>query len=428
MKQRSKRSWLIVTVLGLVLLLPAFVNVEGRSLYSLLLEPPKTPAAPEPPAATRDGRWRQDLAYLAKELPRLHLDPFRTTPKATFDALVSNLDARIPKLSDSAVTVELMRIVSSLKDGHTRMYISDSFTGYPFALQWFRNDLQIVGSSRGFEDLLGAKVLKIGNATPREALEQLRPVLSFETEADFVLQSADALRRPQVLAAIGVQDDENRGRMELQLSSGTIRQSGFDSSFTGFSNLIGSGLLFQQRAQEPHWVSYLPDSDTIYVRYKSCEDQTGFERLTNVVLEDIKTRPAKRIVIDLRGNGGGNNGILPTLIGALKTTRLNAKGAVFAAIDAGTFSSGADAVEQLRESLPVIVFGTSTGGSINGFGEVRPLTLANSGLRLQYSTKYFDLQPGKIGGYEPDVRVEPTLEAWQQGRDPVLEAILAWKP
>ena len=146
------------------------------------------------------------------------------------------------------------------------------------------------------------------------------------------------------------------------------------------------------------------------------------------MLEFIKTRQPKRINIDLRGNGGGDNSILRSLIGALKTSKLNVKGAIFAAIDAGTFSSAADAVLQLRRELPVVVIGSPTGGAINGFGEVKYLTLANSQLKLQYSTEYFNLEPGKTGGYDPDVRVDPRFEDWAQGRDPVLEAMLAWKP
>jgi hypothetical protein len=52
------------------------------------------------------------------------------------------------------------------------------------------------------------------------------------------------------------------------------------------------------------------------------------------------------------------------------------------------------------------------------------LKLPNSGLRIQYSTKFFHLAKDEAGALEPDVRVTHSLADALAGWDPVLEAAL----
>src|SRR5262245_8778446 len=80
---------------------------------------PPQPSAPPAPAETRDARWRQDLHYLASELPRLHGNLFHTLDRGAFTAAVAHLDEQIPGLGDEAIVVAMARIVASADDAHT---------------------------------------------------------------------------------------------------------------------------------------------------------------------------------------------------------------------------------------------------------------------------------------------------------------------
>ena len=42
--------------------------------------------------------WREDLRYLARELPSHHANAFHIVSRETFDAEVARLDAAIPRL------------------------------------------------------------------------------------------------------------------------------------------------------------------------------------------------------------------------------------------------------------------------------------------------------------------------------------------
>jgi hypothetical protein len=75
------------------------------------------PARPLDPAEV--AAWRQDLAYMVREMARRHRNLYHTVPPAGFDSAVSALDRRIPTLDRHRIIVELARIVALVVDGHT---------------------------------------------------------------------------------------------------------------------------------------------------------------------------------------------------------------------------------------------------------------------------------------------------------------------
>ncbi|MEP7157358.1 MAG: hypothetical protein ABI905_16375, partial [Betaproteobacteria bacterium] len=65
-----------------------------------------TPAtAPLDDAASR--AWRQDLRFMADELPKRHKNLYHDMTPEQFERAVRTLDARIPTLSRNQVIVEM---------------------------------------------------------------------------------------------------------------------------------------------------------------------------------------------------------------------------------------------------------------------------------------------------------------------------------
>ena len=79
----------------------------------------RMPAPPAPQANTRDERWRQDVRYLASQLPRLHIDAFHAIQRESFERTVADLDAAIPRLTDQEIVLEIVRVVAMVGDAHT---------------------------------------------------------------------------------------------------------------------------------------------------------------------------------------------------------------------------------------------------------------------------------------------------------------------
>lgn len=138
-------------------------------------------------------------------------------------------------------------------------------------------------------------------------------------------------------------------------------------------------------------------------------------------------RGEKRFVIDLRNNFGGNSSILAPVIGEIEKRRsFNEEGRLFALISRKTFSSAVLNAIELKSRTKALLFGEPTGGKPNCYGEVRSLTLPNSQLKVSYSVKYFSLWPEDTPSLMPDVAVEVTAADYFAGRDPVMEAVLAY--
>ena len=80
------------------------------------------------------------------------------------------------------------------------------------------------------------------------------------------------------------------------------------------------------------------------------------------------------------------------------------------------------------QSCGALLVGEPTGGKPNSYGEVKSLDLPNSKLRVNYCTKFFQLAPKDVPTVAPDVSAPLSFDDWKNGRDPVLAAVLAWKP
>ncbi len=108
-------------------------------------------------------KWREDLRYLAKELPRKHGDAFHSISREKFEAAVAELDSAIPTLQDPEIILRLQQIMALVGDGHTSLadFPPATFRWYPVALYWFGKDLRVIGTTTTNRQALGAKVVRI---------------------------------------------------------------------------------------------------------------------------------------------------------------------------------------------------------------------------------------------------------------------------
>ena len=71
---------------------------------------------------------------------------------------------------------------------------------------------------------------------------------------------------------------------------------------------VGEPLWLQDR-DAPLWWEFLPDSGTLYVQYNAIEG--GINQVVEEILARAKQDDVERVVVDLRKNGGGDNGDVP---------------------------------------------------------------------------------------------------------------------
>lgn len=379
----------------------------------------------------RAALWSADLDRLAKELPERHVDFFHSLSREDFERAVEAVRPTIASSSDAELMLRFMRLAAMAGDGHTRVAGDWApFRALPFSLYMFSDGLGVLAATETYADRVGSKIVAIGDKSTAELEAELTPFIAHDNRAGVLNQLPSIVLLAEVLREIGAienlesapvtfEADGKRETLEVEMSPV------LDLRAKKWKPIERTVPLCEQKMNLPHWNDWIPDAKTLYFKYNACRDAEAFGKLVNGTLGFIEQNDVERFVLDLRHNGGGDSRIFFPLKLWLATSDFNRPGRLFVILGRRTFSSAVLNALEMRH-MNVIFVGEPTGGRPNHYGEVRTFRLPNSGLTVSYSTKYFrkikDADPPAV---QPDILVEPTFEQWKDGRDPVLEAVLA---
>lgn len=437
-------------------LLPLFVAIAlfaafASSRREWAEAAPSQSSSPEP---TRNpDQWREDLRYLAEELPRRHVNPFHQISPGVWADEVAALDAAIPALADHVILIRMTRLVALVGDAHTSLgWTSQRYPlrSYPIFLSNRPDGLFVAAvtaqrreTSRGYTDYsraLGARVVSIGGIDIELVKQRVTALISTDNEVWPTFLLPNFLNVPEVLNALKVVPDMDHGwfvvedaegrRMELDLAPVTNSELAQLPLFNwpGVRRWTRP-LIFSRPSSLNYWYEYLEDKRTVYFRYRRCQEMSSlpFAGFSQELLSFLDTNDVDRLIIELRDNPGGNSAILDPFIEAVRSRpRFNQPGKLFVLINRGTASSGMLNANTLQLRTRAILIGEPTGGKPNSYGEVRNFPLPHSGLTVNYPTRFFRLRTDDPPALMPDVPVEYPWSAFQAGRDPVLEAALSY--
>jgi hypothetical protein len=435
---RSRLLWIGGGLAVLVVILGATWAVAIQT--GAIANPfPRQPAPFPTPAETRDGRWQQDVEYLASQLPVLHANAFFQTPRETFDAETAALISAIPTLDDHQIVAGMVRLAALLGDGHTSVdpFNDGGFRQYPVQLAWYGDDLLVIGAAPDYAQALGATVNRIGETAIGEAFARITPYVDHDNAQHLRVSSERMLVTPEILHTAGLIAEMEAAPFTFLGADGesftlNFAPLPFDAPTADWLNIYSAYNIDRplrvQNHDRNYWYTYLEESGTIYFQYNRCANDRDqpFEQFAAEMFRFMDANAVQRVVIDLRYNGGGNSTIIrPFMDGMRNRSALNTPETFFALIGAGTFSSALMNAIDLDTQTNATLLGEGTGGKPNGYGEVRDFSLPNSGLRVQYSTRFFNNVPGYEGdSYQPNREIVLTAADVMAGRDPVLEAAI----
>ncbi len=377
------------------------------------------------------AQWREDLQYFARELPKRHKNAFHRVSQAEFERDVAELDRAISSLEDYQIIVRMLQITAKVGDGHTYVHLPQTFKLYPLVLYWFGNELRVVRATKEYKAALGAKVIKVGGLNINDVQTRLLSVIS-QTENDwFVLSNSPGyMSRPEVLHTLGIVPDVNRASFTFATDEGKqfaldVVPVTPDASLS--SLLIGAAKeepLFRQQPAEKFWFTFLPDSQTVYVNFKSY-DSLGEN--VKKLFQFVDANPTEKLVIDMRQNGGGDfTKVRAHLIPAIKQrSAINQKGRLFIVAGRRTFSAAMVNSIDFKKQTNAIIVGEPPGERPNSYSENDEMKLPNSHLVVSYSTKYYRFLNEDVPAFMPNKLIPPDWETYKAGRDPVMEWILS---
>ena len=385
----------------------------------------------EQTTSTTKEQWRQDLQYLARELPRRHKNAFHTISKKEFERAVAELDAAIPTLQEHEILVRLRRIVAMIGDAHTALAPSKTFNRFPLTLYWFGNELRVLRTTATYKRALGAHVVGIGGLSLADAIGRVNTLVPQENDQFLRASNVSLINFAEVLHALKIVPDVKRAQWMFEDAEGTsfsleLEAVAPDAKIEWLSTLKEVPL-YRERLNELMWFTLLSDSQTVYLNLKVYPDASTFKRVSEELFKIIDSSQSKRLIIDVRqSNGGDFIKFRSHLLKELKQRPAFRKQAsLFVITGRGTISAAMVNAIDLRNELNAILVGEPTGSKPNSYSENDGMRMPNSRLEVSYSTRLYKFQDIDTPAVMPDKLIEPTWATYPQGRDPVMEWILA---
>lgn len=413
--------------------LPRFAELTGL-----------TSRLPAPPAAGREAQWAWDLAFVQRRMEQLHWDLYGVVSREEFTRELESLKARVPDLTDEQVRMEVKRIVARVGDGHTNAIVTpaemQAAGNIPVHMFLFPDGLHIIGADPVHAALVGARVERVGGLDVDEAIRRTKAYASVDNDMGYLAWAPALLRIPIALRAIGATTEEASCAYTLRLPDGTQREvtlAAKPSSGGGFLNptwdylheSLEAAPLFVSRPDEPNWITPLPEAKAVYFNFSSVRDTPSGTLAQQVerVQTLLRETNAENLIIDMRFNGGGNTGLTPPLLKALITDpSINRHGHLWVLIGRDTFSAAQNTVNMIEQMTDATFVGEPTGSRPCFIGESTSFTLPFSQIRVICSSRYWQYgdSTDTRQWVAPQIYAPLTFEAYSQGRDPAMEAVL----
>lgn len=400
-------------------------------------------AAAAEPEKTRSEARQEDLTFLYETLSTQHPGLFANTPEADFLARKAEIEARLDTVSDAEFVLDLQSLVALAGDSHTSAAIGRALADiryFPVDISWMDGRWYLTAAERTHRALLGAEVTAVNGRSMEEVLAAFGRLFSADNPVRLRRQVDQSINVANLYEYLGLIPAGEP--MVLTLSgkgADTLTLEPADETTLAAMDI--AKLTDQRAAAAPTdadrsriYFAKALDQNTYYIQYNACrqDPELPMEIFAAQVRADLDKGQYGRILVDLRNNGGGSDGVIWPLFEVLRS-ELDRGTEVVGLIGEATFSSAIINAVELQE-MGAVLAGEPTGGSVSHFGSVNVFKLPNSGIQVQHSTKWIDLNTLLDAGagrgvvpLTPDVEVPLTLADFLAGRDTCVEYLLSHK-
>lgn len=405
-----------------------------------------------------EAEWREDIAVVVDTIRAEHPDPFEQVEEETFNAMHQALLDDLPELNDNDAALRLAALVAVMKDGHSRLSIPRAhnglaflqghtgpneaardglvFSSLPFRYFLFEDGLHIVEAAKGYEQFIGAKILTIGNMEAMDAVEAVGPILFVENDNGANLLSADRLALTEVLTHFDIIDDASSVPLTIEQNGETktitVKPLPTDIDLETVKPQWETPPLSALNPGEKKWHARIPRQRAWYIRLNEIEsfpDAPLTDFFTDA-FSKARRSGAKKLILDLRHNQGGNGTNNTAIVNAIGRSRFNEYGRFYVLVGRETFSAAAMLINDFEQYTQVIFVGEPSGARPSHYGDPRRLVLPNSGLTLRVSTIYW--QSWLAGDFRDALNThldaKPTATDFFAGHDSAIATALDYTP
>ncbi len=383
------------------------------------LAPAASLQTPEPtipaPTATPLDPWSADLVFLAETLKNSGY--FSAT--SALDSTVSDLLVDFRALNEQEKIVAYVRIANLGTGGNFTVNWDELPHGfariYPFRLNWFDQGLFVSEATPDHAELLGTRLVYVGETEIRDAAAEITDLVSSEGR---YAQVPAYLTNPAVLYGLGLLPEMDAGLFVFEDVEGNQQSVRLPAGSSEDVEWISPPRDFYPsplpRAAN-YWFTYLRDERTLYLQYNLCEPLYGlaFEDLLADLLYVSRTEETSRLIVDLRNNPGGRQELNQLLVSAVCEFRsINPEAQVFVLVGPETLGAALHGAIDMRNSTGATIVSSPDWTDSHFSANFESIVLPHSGLEILIRTEQF----------EPDLTLLPRVDAHS---DPLVEAVAA---
>ena len=395
------------------------------------------PSAPDDVAA--------DVRELAEAIETIHPAPFRSVSRERFRTEASTLARRAPTISRNELLVGVLRLIALLgpRNGHTGLFPGDSAHSpplhlYPVRLYHFADGMFVVDAVD--KSLVRNRLVAIDGTAVERILELVGPLTPHDNASNVRGMAPHYLLTAEVLDGLGITDGagpadftfEGPGRERVDVALAALPGPQYAAAFADpmhghYPSILPRATkpLYLAGSNKPLWSRTLAGGRAVYVGYNSV-----VRPLTDVMrrIERLVRAPrARRVIVDVRVNGGGDNTTYGELLTLFSSRAVNRRGRLYLLTGRATFSAAANFAADIDRHTRAIIVGEPTGGGVETYGDTDPVRLETAGWVVYVAARYHERKRSPTDrrlAVEPDIRVDITSEQHFGGRDPVLERVL----
>ena len=395
-------------------------------------------------AAGGDAAQRQeDLDTLYETLKESHPNLFANTSEEAFLAKKTEIESRLAAVDDATFALDLQSLVAMAGDSHTAINISGVLSNgsmFPFAIRWFDGDWVVSGLPETEAGYLGWTIVTLNGQTMEQVCEKLGNLLSSDNPIKLRRQVRQCIASAEVLAYTEVIDAGEDLCLHLAGPGGERAEvvlpplsAADNSAWPQIVQLSSQRQETPMTAAQDRYYFSMDLGSAYYIQFNTCQEdpELPMDTFAAQVAEDLAAKDYEKVLIDLRNNGGGSDGVLVPILMILAPMVRSGAVEVWGLVGEATFSSAAINAMEIRE-MGGYLAGEATSGSVDHFGSVNAFRLPNTGIQVQFSTKYITLADYLecawglgVTAIQPDWEVPQTLEDYLAGRDTVVDALLA---
>lgn len=367
----------------------------------------------------------EEFKYMAEEIGKKHKNFYNSVSKEECQIQFERLSERIEGISYTDYYFTLFSYLSLSHDSHTFIKADDIFSHFmyfPLQLNYIGDSVYVVSGDRDYIDTMRKEVLAINGFTIKEIEEKSSWVIPHDNQVYLKQNLNNLLNNTSFLSFIHVSDNP-QSIVELSFIDGNkITITPCLSTEIRQENLVSASTSYSQYIYQGYYRAIIINNDTLLISYNVCDEDPDYpiKSFTSDIKSILSSNNVSRIIVDLRYNGGGDSSLLKPVIKLLKKEKCKK----YALIGENTFSSAILNAVSLKDDAGFLLVGSSTGGSINHFGEIKSFTLPETGWKVYYSSKYFKLSNKYEGSLIPDVFIKIDALDYFEGKDNAVEYCL----